>query len=314
MSVLVTSEYSKKGIAFLESNFGKVFYEPWTKIGRGLTEDELINKVNEYEAIALITELDKVTNKVMDACLEMIFIGDCRGNPVNIDIDYAKKHHIPIFCTPARNAQAVSEHLIGMLICASRNIFDAVNWTKSGKWVDAPPHSYFKYRGNELQGKRVGFVGFGAIGKCTSKILDAFGCKIAFFDPYVDSYANYEKLDIDDIFSKSDIISINVPMTSRTNGMVTKQLLESMKEDVIFINTARAGVVDNEALYRLLKERRIEGAVLDVFEKEPPSDHDLKLIALDNVFATPHICGATYEVVDHQSDIINEQIKKHFNL
>ena len=167
--------------------------------------------------------------------------------------------------------------------------------------------------GHELCGKKIGFVGFGAVGRTAAKILEAFGCEIAFYDPYVASVkGNYKKCKLDEIFKTSDIVSIHLPVLDSTKGMINKDLLSQMKETAVFVNTARSAVVDEEALIRALREKKIRGAILDVLSVEPPTDEALEITKLDNVLLTPHICGSTYEVTEHQAEILTDRIIKWF--
>ncbi|MEG0979170.1 MAG: NAD(P)-dependent oxidoreductase, partial [Oscillospiraceae bacterium] len=115
-------------------------------------------------------------------------------------------------------------------------------------------------------------------------------------------------------FKHSDIVTVHLPVLDTTKGMVSKELISKMKSSAIIVNTARMAVMDSEALYEALKNKNIRGAIIDVFNHEPPDANDFRIIELENVLATPHICGATFEVVDHQSDIINNQIKDYFKL
>ena len=161
---------------------------------------------------------------------------------------------------------------------------------------------------NELHGKHVGFVGFGAVGKAAAHLLDAFGCSISYYDPYV-SDTPYTKCELQELFTACDVISIHLPVLPATEKLISRDLLYTMKPDAVFVNTARSAVVDMEALQDMAREKRIKGILLDVLNSEPPLPDDLKIIENDNVLLTPHICGATYEVTDHQSDIITERLK-----
>ncbi|MEG2015969.1 MAG: 2-hydroxyacid dehydrogenase [Oscillospiraceae bacterium] len=315
MRILVTSEYSKKGLDKLKEWFGEIEYIPWTEKGKALSKAELMEILSKFSPDGIITELDNISAEVIDKNENLKFIGDCRGTPSNIDLNAAKNRNIPVFYTPGRNAQAVSELLVGMLIAFYRNLIDAAKWTKGGNWIDPPPKSYYMYQGNELYGKTVGFVGFGAIGQITAKMLRGFGCEILYYDPFVTiDDKNIKSVTIDEIFKHSDIVTVHLPVLDTTKGMVSKELISKMKSSAIIVNTARMAVMDSEALYEALKNKNIRGAIIDVFNHEPPDANDFRIIELENVLATPHICGATFEVVDHQSDIINNQIKDYFKL
>ncbi|MCC3867898.1 2-hydroxyacid dehydrogenase [Terrisporobacter mayombei] len=310
MKLLVRAPIIEERRKELEEMFEEVIYEPWTDSGERYYEDEMLEVLNKYEPDALITELDRITEKVVTNYTKLKVIGDCRANPANIDVQACNKANIPILCTPARNAQAVAEMLVGLLITYMRNIPQSMQWIKDGKWVEGTT-PYYSWMGNELQGKSIGFVGFGAVGQSAAKMLESFGMKISFYDPFVENRKeNYIKEDLESIFKKCDIVSIHLPVLESTKNMINMSLLSLMKPEAIFVNTARTAVVNNKDLYNILSDKKIKGAILDVLETEPPTKEDLKIVELDNVLLTPHICGATHEVTDHQSDIITERLKK----
>ncbi len=312
MKLLIRAPFTEERINDLREYFDDIVYDPWTKTGERYYEDEMLEVLKREQPDALITELDRVTGKVLKGYDHLQFIGDCRANPANIDLDACKKAKVPVLCTPARNAQAVAELLVGLLLNYMRNVLPAVEWVKKGEWKEGTT-PYYLWMGHELCGKKVGFVGFGAVGKAAARLLEAFGCEIAFYDPYVDFVKDtYQKKELENIFAESDIVSIHLPVLESTRGIVSRELLYKMKENALFVNTARSAVVDEDALKDVIKEKRIRGAILDVLSVEPPEAEDLKIAEYDNVLLTPHICGATYEVTDHQSDILTEQIKKWF--
>lgn len=308
MKVLIRAPFIESEIERLKAYFDEIVYDPWTKTGERYYEDEMLKVLQEEQPDALITELDRVTPKVLEGYDKLLFIGDCRANPANIDVEACTRHNVPVLCTPARNAQAVAEMLAGLLVSYLRNLVPAVEWVKNGEWKEGTT-PYYLWMGNELYGKQVGFVGFGAVGKAAAKILEAFGCRIAFYDPYIDFVKEtYHKCELEEIFEKADIVSIHLPVLESTKGMIDANLLGKMKETAIFVNTARSAVVDEAALIEALRNKKIRGAILDVLTVEPPTDEALEVARLDNVLLTPHICGATYEVTDHQSRILADRI------
>ena len=312
MKLLIRAPYTEKKIKELEPYFDEIVYDPWTKTGQRYYEDEMLTVLKELEPDAVITELDRVTEKVLTGYDKLRFIGDCRANPANIDVDACTKAGVPILCTPARNAQAVAEMLVGLLIGYMRNVLPSVEWVKKGGWKEGTT-PYYLWMGHELCGKKIGFVGFGAVGRTAAKIREAFGCETASYAPYVASVkGNYKKCKLDEIFKTSDIVSIHLPVLDSTKGMINKDLLSQMKETAVFVNTARSAVVDEEALIRALREKKIRGAILDVLSVEPPTDEALEITKLDNVLLTPHICGSTYEVTEHQAEILTDRIIKWF--
>ena len=153
----------------------------------------------------------------------------------------------------------------------------------------------------------------GAVGQRIARLLKPFPCKIQFYDPFIKSFdGDYLRVSLEEVFESSDIVSINLPANEDTKGMIDKKLLTRMKRDSIFVNTSRAVVVKREDLLEVLEGNFIRGAVLDVFDHEPPDPTDYRLIHLSNVLATPHIAGATFEVEDHHASIMNEALLSYF--
>ncbi|MFH5834797.1 2-hydroxyacid dehydrogenase [Proteiniclasticum sp. C24MP] len=312
MKLFIRAPFTSEKIEELRELFTEIVYEPWTKNGQRYYEDDMIEALRQHQPDVLITELDKVTDKVLRNYKNLKAVGDCRAVPANIEVDACTKNGIPVICTPGRNAQAVAEMLVGLLLSYMRNIIPSVNWVKKKKWVEGTT-PYHLWMGNELSGKTIGFVGFGAVGQAAARILEAFGCKITYYDPFVKiENSNYEKKELADLFGSSDIISLHLPSIPETEKMIDLNLMKSVKKNAILINTARSSVIDMEALETVIKDGVISGVILDVLDNEPPSDEDLRLIKYENVLITPHICGATYEVTDHQSTIMTERLKKYF--
>lgn len=311
MKIYVRAPYSEDRLAELKELFDEVVYEPWTVTGERYYEDEMLENLRKVQPDALITELDRVTEKVLAGYPNLQFIGDCRATPANIQVDACTAAGVPLLCTPGRNTQAVAEMVLGLILTFLRNTLPAVAWAKDGEWKPGTT-PYYLWMGNELQGKKVGLVGFGAISHALCKLLSGFECEISFYDPFVpESQGEYKKCTLEEIFAESDIVSLHLPVTDETKGMITEELLRTMKPSAVFVNAARSAVVDYRGLKRVLEDQAIRGAILDVLDTEPPEDgNDLALIQCPNVLLTPHICGSTYEVTNHQADIMNERIKK----
>jgi D-3-phosphoglycerate dehydrogenase len=313
MKILVTAPYNEKARKELQGVFGDIIYKPWKPHGRAYNESELMTLLKESGAQALITEHDQVTRDVIEQFPHLHFIGVCRGTPSNVAVSTAKEKSIPVFHTPARNAQAVAEMFVSNVITLLRNTIAGWQWLQAEKWEAGTHTSYLQFKGNELAGKKIGMVGFGAVGQRIAKLVKAFPCKVQFYDPFLKSFdTEYIKVSLEEVFESSDIVSINLPVNDETKGMIDKRLLRKMKKDAIFVNTARAVVVNRDDLLEVLEKNLIRGAVLDVFDYEPPDAIDYKLIHLANVLATPHIAGATFEVEDHHAAIMNKALFDHF--
>ena len=312
MKLLIRAPFTEQKIEELRPYFDEIIYDPWTKTGERYYEDEMLRVLQEEKPDAIITELDRITEKVLQGYDKLQFIGDCRAMPANIEVEACTKAGVPVMCTPARNAQAVAEMIVGLLINFMRNVTPSTQWIEAGEWKEGTT-PYYTWMGHELCGKKVGFVGFGAVGKTAAKLLEAFGCEINFYDPFVDFVKdNYNKCKLEEIFEKCDIVSIHLPVLDSTKNLINAELLGKMKESAIFVNTARSAVVDETALIQALRDKKIQGAILDVLTVEPPTEEALEVARFDNVLLTPHICGSTFEVTDHQAEIITDRIIKWF--
>jgi D-3-phosphoglycerate dehydrogenase len=313
MKILITAPYNENSRKTVAKALGEVFYYPWKKNGKAYDEDELMELLQQTGAEALITEHDHVTGKVIRTFPQLRFIGVCRGTPSNVDVETASVYHIPVFYTPARNAQAVAEMFLANVINLMRNTLPAMEWLENESWKAGAHDSYLQFKGNELAGKTIGMVGFGAIGQRIAEMTQPFPCRIKYYDPYVNgTFDNAAPAALEEIFSQSDIVSIHLPANEQTQGMIDASLLKLMKKEAIFVNTSRAMVVKREELLKALLSKSIRGAVLDVFDAEPPDELDYTLIHLPQVLATPHIAGATHEVEDHHAEIMNRNLLNWF--
>ncbi len=293
----------------MKANFSEVIYDPWNVTGERFYEDEMLANLLKIKPDIFITELDRITPKVLDGYAGLKVVGDCRSTPENINVAACTERKLPILCTPARNAQAVAEMVVGLIISYYRHLIPSTQWIKDGKWVDGTT-PYFTWMGNELYAKKVGFVGFGAVGKATAKLMKAFNCEISYYDPFVDNVEGCAKKELDEIFKDCDIISLHLPVVESTKGLIDKKYFSMMKESALFINTARSAVVNEEDLLEVIEAKKIKGAILDVLSKEPANEEAFKFTKYDNVMLTPHICGASYEVINHQSEIIFDRLMK----
>lgn len=313
MKILITAPYNERGRTELSKHFGEIIYRPWKTQGRAYSEDELIALLGDTRADALITEHDEVSSKVIESFPNLKFIGVCRGTASNIALATAEEKGIPVLNTPARNAQAVAEMFIANVITFMRNTLAGIDWLENGNWGEGAHTSYLQFKGNELAGKTVGMVGFGAVGQTIAGMIKYFPCSIRYYDPFVKKkFEDYRCVDLEEIFTSSDIISINLPVTEGTKGMIDKNLLSKMKPTAIFVNMSRAAVVNRPDLLDILQSNHIRGAILDVFDHEPPDEMDYQLIRLPQVLATPHIAGATHEVEDHHVKILNKTLFSYY--
>jgi D-3-phosphoglycerate dehydrogenase len=226
-------------------------------------------------------------------------IGVTRSGTSNVDMKSAKEANIPVLQIEGRNAVAVAEFTIGLMLSVSRNISYAHHAMMQGYWKKS-----YAYEPVELEGKRIGLVGFGEIGRCVARKLATMGCEVVFFDPFYHDENKYAKtIDFEDLIRTSDFISLHVKLSEETTNLISRREFELMKSSAFIINTARAEIIDSKALIEALRTHKIAGAALDVFPEEPIPDDD-PLLSLDNVVITSHIAGSTPEALIKSVDLL----------
>jgi autoinducer 2 (AI-2) kinase len=308
--ILATAELASEGLDEL-SKLAEVNYQPRTITKRLLAGVKLVEVLAGHEVF--VTEADQIKGQaVFDKLPELRLIGACRGEPVNVDVETATARGIPVLNTPGRNAVSVAELSIAFMLSLARHSPETAAVLKSGEGGSMRMvRAYTEFQGNELLGKTVGLVGLGAVGAEVAKRATAFGCRVVAFDPYVSarraSELGVEMVSLDRLMREADFVSIHAAVTPETTGLIGAPQFTLMKPTAYFINTARAALTDEEALTSALSERRIAGAALDVFGKEPPPPNH-PLLALPNVLATPHIGGNTAEIAAHHTAIIVDDL------
>ena len=275
--------------------------------------DEGIVKEHIRDTEILIVHGAPVTANVLDAALNLKAIGVVRGGPTNINILEATKRGIPVFNSPGRNAQAVVEFTIGLLLSECRHIARSHKNLMEKEWA----FDYYAYEncGVELKGKTIGLVGFGNISWRLAPVLKAIGMNVISADPFVDAEKmasfDVEKVSLDELYERSNVISVHARLTNDTRYMFNKETFAKMKKGVIFVNTARGGLVNYEDLTEALDSGHVGSAALDVFSEEPADLTD-PLFQRDNITITPHIAGATKDSVTFGMKNLLESILSYF--
>lgn len=309
MRILVTAPYDEAALAELRA-LGPVRYAPWTELGRPRDGAELAALVREAGAEAVIVELDQVGAEVLDVPGVRV-VGCCRAGLVNVDLAGARERGVTVLRAPGRNAQAVAEWVVAAVLGLLRNTGPAGRFLRAGEWrADAGPEArpYLRFRGHELSGRTVALVGLGAVPRRLAPILHAFGARLLGVDPVVDAsgYAvPVEPVAAEDAARRADVLSVHLPVTDATRGLVGRRLLDLLRPHAIVVNSARAAVFDTAYALDLLEAGRLGGVALDVYPDEPPSEDLRARLDHPGVFATPHIGGATYEVERHHARIMN---------
>ena len=284
-----------------------VQYESWMESRRMLDPDKLASKLNDLGASVLVVELDFVFEEVFEAVPSLKFVGICRAATSHVDMEAATANGVAVVNTPGRNAQAVAEHALGLMLSLARRIPEGHSYVTGGRWLN-PVEPYVEMRGVELGGRTLGIVGLGAIGRRMVEMAGAIGMNCIAFDPYVDVPPPGVCLkDLDEVLEGSDFVSIHAPLTGETEGLVDSRRLSLMKPTAYLVNLSDARIVDRGGLVDALESRAITGAALDVFETHPVTP-DHPLLELDNVILTPHVGGATEETIGRYSKMMTDDI------
>ncbi|MBX3275674.1 MAG: D-glycerate dehydrogenase [Sandaracinaceae bacterium] len=315
MKILVTADFTDEGLALL-ARHGEVIHEPWSATGALHMAEELAELVRERAIDALVVEVDLVHEEVFEA-RPLRAVGCCRGEPINVDVDAATEHGVPVVFAPGRNARSVAELTVAFILNLARGVVPMHARLTSGGFDPADLSSLIAAlgaaRGFELGSATVGLLGLGAVGRETATRLRGFGCRLVAYDPHV-ADAVFEahgvgRVELDALFARSDVLSLHASVTPQTRKIVSAARIASMKDGAFFVNTARHQLVDADALLDALRSGKLAGAGLDVFAAEPPLPSD-PFLALDNVVCTPHIGGATRDVVRHQTRMVASDLDR----
>ena len=287
-SVFVTRRIPEKGLEMIRDVCEVDLWAGELPPGR----DELLKHVKGMDGLlSLLT--DKVDGELMDAAGEQLkVISNLAVGFDNIDVPAATARGIPVGNTPDVLTDATADFAFTLLLAAGRRLLEGDRYIKAGKWKTWDPLALL---GVEIKGATLGLVGFGRIGKAMARRAAGFDMRVIYYDPsekIPDSGIEATHVDFDTLLEESDFISLHVPLTTDTRHLIGAEALSKMKTEAVLINTARGPIVDPDALYEALKQRRIFAAALDVTEPEPlPLEHPL--YTLDNLIIAPHIASAS---------------------
>lgn len=286
------STYKTKAYPLIEQNGYEIIENT---LGRTMTEEEIINYAKN-DVVGIIVGVDPLPASVLEQCNDLAAISKYGVGMDNIDLDKAKELGIKVKNAVGTNNISVAEHAIALMFSIARNIPPIASEVRNGSWG--------RIIGCELTGKKLGLMGGGQIGKEVAKRAKGLSMEVTIYDPYFNDEAFLKAYNISrcynltELFSTSDIISLHVPATPDTRGVINKDTLGLMKPTALLINTSRGELIDEEALYESLSNGKIAGAAQDVFSSEPPAK-DEKLLKLNNFILTPHIGAFTREAVEN---------------
>jgi D-3-phosphoglycerate dehydrogenase len=300
--VLVSDTLAQQGLDILEAAKGiEVDYKP------GIAPGDLIAAIADADAL-VIRSGTKVTADVIEAGTKLRAIGRAGIGVDNVDVPAATARGIVVMNTPEGNNVTTAEHAIALLISLARHIPQATASMKSGKWEKK------RFMGLELYNRTLGVFGLGNIGRVVANRARGLGMKVVAHDPFI-SQAAAEKLDVelvsfDELLARADAITVHVPRTKDTKGLLGTKAFEKVRPGVLLINAARGGIVDEAALVEALDDGRVGGAAMDVFVEEPPgADHPL--VNHPNVICTPHLGASTEQAQVNVAIAVSEQVRDY---
>ena len=309
LCALITCEVTPKFLASLKKRNIEFELSGWGQNGNTLSEAELIAKAQNCEIV--IVEIEELNRRVLESLPNLKFVGVSRGTPVNVDLGFCKQQGIPVVHTPGRNADSVADYCLAMMLDLSRKLTSSSRHLSDEGWLFEGKLPYLEFRGREIGNLIIGLYGFGQIGvRVAQRLSDGFGAKVYYFDPFVESSSYATKVDsLDELFEISDVVSLHAPVVVGTENTVDRALLKKLGPEGILISSARAKLVVEEDLYQALRTKEIASAAIDVFWNEPIEATD-RWLALPNVICTPHIAGASLDVVSNHCETILNGIDK----
>jgi len=300
MTILISDKLREEGIKIFQENNFEIIKK------FSINSQELKNEIENYDGI-VIRSRTKLTADILEKATSLKVIGRAGVGLDNVDLLKAEELNIKVFNTPEAPSVSVSELTIGLLLSLVRHISKADQTMHCGEWCKSD------YMGYVLKGKKIGLVGFGNIGQSVAKIAIAMGMKIGIYD--VDPNIKKKALElkyivypsVDDLVKDSQIISLHIPATAKTENIIDERRLKLMNKNTILINTARGNLIDEAALIKALENKEIGGAALDVYRKEP-LDNMALCNCVDNLILTPHIGSQTEETQIQGSIMIAEKM------
>lgn len=284
--ILVSDPLAEEGLKIL-----KEVKEFQVDVKTELKPEALKETIKDYDAL-IVRSATKVNKDIISQLDRLKVIGRAGVGLDNVDLDAATQKGIIVMNTPAGNAISTAEHTLSLILALSRNIPQADFSTKKGEWKRS------KFMGVELYNKILGIIGLGRIGREVAKRAISFGMKVISYDPFLSREVaeglGVEMVELKDLFERSDYITVHTPLTEETRHMISTKEFNLMKKGVRIINCARGGIIDEAALTEAVKEGKVSGVALDVFEKEPLTQ-DNPLLKLDNVITTCHLGASTEE-------------------
>jgi D-3-phosphoglycerate dehydrogenase len=264
-----------------------------------------------YQGLVIRTKI-QITGTILAACTDLRFIARAGAGLDNIDEGAAQQLGIKLYNAPEGNRQAVAEHVAGMLLTVFNKLREADAAVRSGRWERE------LHRGIELMGKTVGIIGYGNNGAATARVLQGIGCEVLAYDKYKRGFGSegVKEVPLEALFERADILSLHVPLTKESRGMVNASFLGAFQKPLVLVNAARGEIVQLEAVVAALEAGQLTGACLDVLENEKPQQWDQNLMqqlfAHPRVLLSPHVAGWTVESYRKISEVLADKLVNEF--
>ena len=299
---LVTAEFTDDGVRRLRALGYEVVRAGWGVARQQLDRDALVAAAQGAEL--LLTEIEAVDADVLAALPALRVVGTARGGPVNVDHEACAARGIPVFWTPARNADSVADFVLGVVLSLTRGIAEGERHLRGEGWLVGDELPYLHFRGPEMAGLVLGVVGHGAIGRrVAQRAREGFGMQVLVHDPLQE-----RSVSLAELAERADVLTLHCPRTEQTKGLVDAALLARMRPSSYVVNTAGGGIVDEPALIAALRAGRLAGAALDVFGTEP-LPRDSALLTTRGLLLTPHLAGAADDVVRHHTEQLCDAVE-----
>ena len=296
--ILVSEEIADGGLDRLRSAGHEVI------VDLSLTPETLPAALKGVQAL-IIRSATQVTAEVLAGASDLVVVGRAGIGLDNVDVEAATKRGVMVVNAPQSNIVSAAEHTMALLLASARNVAQAHAALKAGRWERS------RWEGVELADKTLGIIGLGRIGKLVAQRAAGFGMRLVAYDPFVTPdrarQMNVDLMQLDDLVAQSDFITVHLPKTKETKGIIGRDILAKAKPDLRVINVARGGIVDEEALAEAVRSGQIAGAALDVFDVEPCTESPL--FELDQIVVTPHLGASTREAQDKAGDTIADMVQ-----
>ncbi len=314
----------KNGRILIADNVHPIVNERLRNLGFECTErlnisyNQLLDEITDCKGIIIRSSFN-LKKDFFDAARELVFVGRIGSGLEIIDVEYAATLGIHCINSPEGNRDAVGEHALGLLLALMNNICKADKEIREGKWLRE------QNRGFEIMGSTIGIIGYGNTGSAFAQRLAGFEADVIAYDKYKSGFGNQyvEETTLEDIFKRTDILSMHVPLTKETHYMVNENFLEKFRKSIYFINTSRGYVVDTAGLVNAMKNNKVKGAALDVLEYESASFETLNpgkrpaplryLVESNKVVLSPHVAGVTFESQYKLADVLCQKIESLFS-